>query len=193
MKAVRHHTDLKWIHLYAERWLKAPLQREDGSLEAREQGSPQGSAISPLLANLFLHWAFDAWMQRAFPTIKFERYCDDVIVHCVSQRQAEYVLAAITKRLAEVKLRVHPEKTRIVYCKDDDRRGSHEHEQFDFLGYEFRARGAKSKRGNLFIGFLPAVSKEAAKEIRQTVRGWKLHLRSGSNLEELAKEVNQVV
>lgn len=194
MKAVRHHTDLKWIHLYVERWLKAPLQREDGSLEAREQGSPQGSAISPLLANLFMHYAFDAWMQREFPTVWFERYCDDVVVHCVSKRQAEYVLDAITKRLAEVKLTVHPEKTRIVYCKDDDRPGSHEHEWFDYLGFTFRARGAKSqKKGNLFIAFLPAVSNEAAKAMRQTVRGWKLHLRSGATLEELARMVNEVV
>lgn len=194
MKAVRHHTDLRWIHLYVERWLKAPLQREDGSLEAREQGSPQGSAISPLLANLFMHYAFDAWMQRKFPTVWFERYCDDVVVHCVSQRQAEYVLNAIAKRLVEVKLTVHPEKTRIVYCKDGRRSGSHEHERFDYLGFTFRARGAKSvKRGNLFIAFLPAVSEEAAKAMRQAVRSWQLHLRSGATLGELAQTVNEVV
>lgn len=147
-----------------------------------------------MLANLFMHYAFDAWMQREFPTVWFERYCDDVVVHCVSKRQAEYVLDAITKRLAEVKLTVHPEKTRIVYCKDDDRPGSHEHERFDYLGFTFRPRGAKSqKKGNLFIAFLPAVSEEAAKAMRQTVRGWKLHLRSGTTLEELARMVNQVV
>ncbi len=194
MRAVRHHTDLKWIHLYVERWLKAPLQREDGSLVARDQGSPQGSAISPLLANLFMHYAFDAWMQREFPTVQFERYCDDVIVHCVSERQAGYVLAAIVKRLAEVNLGVNPEKTRIVYCRDGNRKGRHDHERFDFLGFTFRARRAKNqKTATFFVGFLPAVSDEAGKAMRQEIRGWKLHLRSGSDLRRLAQEVNQVV
>lgn len=193
MKAVRHHTDLKWIHLYVERWLKAPLQREDGTQEVREQGSPQGSAISPLLANLFMHYAFDIWMRREFPTVWFERYCDDVVVHCVSERQARYVLAAITKRLAKVKLTVHPEKTRIVYCRDDNRRGPHGDVQFDFLGYTFRQRPAKRYQDDkTFMGFVPAVSDKAGKAIRQEIRGWKLHLRSDATLEDLAEAVNLV-
>jgi RNA-directed DNA polymerase len=192
MKAVRHHTDLKWIHLYVERWLKAPLQRGDGTQEAREQGSPQGSAISPLLANLFMHYAFDKWMQREFPAVPFERYCDDVVVHCASEQQARYVLTAITKRLAEVKLTVHPEKTRIVYCRDSNRQGPHGDVQFDFLGYTFRPRPARNREGKTFLSFLPAVSDKAGKAIRQEIRSWKLQLRSGAALEDLARTVNRV-
>jgi len=192
MKAVRHHTDLKWIHLYVERWLKAPLQKEDGTQKARELGSPQGSAISPLLANLFMHYAFDVWMRREFPTVPFERYCDDVVVHCASERQARFVLAAITKRLAEVKLTVHPEKTRIVYCRDSNRQGPHGDVQFDFLGYTFRPRSAKSGEGKTFLSFLPAGSDKARKAIGQEIGSWKLQLRSDSSLEDLARTVNQV-
>jgi RNA-directed DNA polymerase len=192
MKAVRHHTSLTWIHLYVERWLKAPLQREDGTQVAREKGSPQGSAISPLLANIFMHHAFDMWMRREHPSIKFERYCDDVVVHCVSEHQAQRILAAITRRLAEVKLTVNAEKTRIVYCRDANRRGPHEKVRFDFLGYEFRPRSVVRRRdGERFVGFVPAVSEKASKRLRQEIRGWRLHLRSGASLEELAEEVNQ--
>ena len=134
LKAVAHHTDQRWILLYVERWLKAPLQREDGSLVERDRGTPQGSAISPLLANMFMHYAFDAWMAREFPAVQFERYCDDIIVHARSERQALQLRAMIAARLAECGLELNEQKTRIVYCKDDDRRGSHEHTSFDFLG-----------------------------------------------------------
>ena len=127
LKAVPHHTDQRWILLYVERWLKAPLQREDGTLVERDRGTPQGSAISPLLANLFMHYAFDAWMARKFPAVPFERYCDDIIVHARSERQALQLRAMIAARLAECGLELNEQKTRIVYCKDDDRRGSHEH------------------------------------------------------------------
>jgi len=194
LKAVRHHTSERWILLYVERWLKAPMQREDGTLAAREQGSPQGSAISPLLANLFMHYAFDAWMQRELPTIWFERYADDVVVHCISERQAQYVLAAITKRLAHCKLTVSPTKTRLVYCKDQRRTGSHEHEQFNFLGYTFRPRRARNgQTGEWFISFCPAASDEACKAMRQEIRRWRLHLRSGSHLSALARQCNAIV
>ena len=151
MRTVRRHTDLKWIHLYVERWLKAPLQKKDGTLVERHRGSPQGSAISPLLANLFMHYAFDAWMAREFPTIGFERYCDDVVVHCASQHQARHVLGEIIKRLASCKLEVNEAKTRIVYCKDDKRRGPYSPQRFDFLGYTFRARSCKGKKANLHL------------------------------------------
>ena len=144
LKAVRHHVQAPWILLYIERWLKAPAQKQDGSQEARTKGSPQGAVISPLLANLFLHYAFDAWMQRTYPDIPFERYADDVIIHATSQAQAEQVLAAVRQRLRECRLELHPEKTRIVYCPDSDRKGQHEHIQFDFLGYTFRPRRAKN-------------------------------------------------
>ena len=131
LKAVAHHTNLRWILLYVERWLKAPLQLEDGTLRQRDRGSPQGSAISPVLANIFLHYALDMWLGREFPDVPFERYADDVILHCKSKQQAQIVLDAIIERLAQVGLELNLDKTRIVYCKDSNRTGSHEHEQFD--------------------------------------------------------------
>ena len=193
MKAVRKHTDLKWILLYVQRWLEAPMQREDGSLVARGSGSPQGSAISPLLANLFMHYAFDAWMQRECPRVWFERYCDDVVVHCASLKQAEFVKDQIVRRLKECGLEVNEGKTRIVYCRDGERHGSHEHERFTFLGYEFRARGARGSDGRIFDGFLPAMSPEATKEVRQTIRSWRLGRRSSRTLGDLAHSINAVV
>jgi RNA-directed DNA polymerase len=110
--------------LYVERWLKAPLQQQDGTLEQRDRGTPQGSSISPLLANLFLHYAFDMWMQKEFPHLQFERYCDDAVVHCTTEKQALFVRDAIAQRLAACGLELHPDKTRIVYCKDADRRAT---------------------------------------------------------------------
>jgi RNA-directed DNA polymerase len=192
-KAVRHHTDLKWILLYVQRWLEAPMQREDGSLVARDRGSPQGSAISPLLANLFMHYAFDSWMQREFPGVGFERYCDDVVVHCVSKAQAEYVKSAIGRRLQECGLEMHPEKTRIVYCKDGKRRGPYEPKHFVFLGYEFRARSIRTKEGRRFEGFSPAISPEEGKRIRQEMRDWHLNRAMGQTMTELAQRVNPTV
>lgn len=194
LKAVAHHTDQRWIVLYVERWLKAPLQREDGSLVARDRGSPQGSAISPLLANLFMHYAFDTWMVQEFPAVAFERYCDDVVVHCRSEAEAHQVRDAIAGRLADCGgLQLHPDKTRIVYCKDGRRRGSYEHTSFTFLGYGFRVRKVRTKRGEYFFGFNPAISDEAAKSIRAQIRSWRLHLRSGSTLKDLAREINMIV
>ncbi|MGH7761055.1 MAG: group II intron maturase-specific domain-containing protein [Candidatus Dormibacteraceae bacterium] len=134
------------------------------------------------------------WMQREFPAVPFERYCDDAVIHCRSEQQAKYVLAAITKRLTEVGLKVNSDKTRIVYCRDGRRQGSHEHRRFNFLGYEFRARLTKNRKTEeMFLSFLPAVSDEACKAMRREIRGWKLHLRSGLTLEDLAQEVNQSV
>ena len=194
LKAVAHHTDQRWILLYVRRWLKAPLQQPDGTLVARDRGSPQGSAISPLLANLFMHYAFDAWMAREFPAVRFERYCDDVVVHCRSEEQARLVRDAIAKRLAECGgLQLHPGKTRIVYCKDGTRRGPYEHTSFTFLGYRFRVRKVRTRHGDYFFGFNPAISDEAAKRIRAQIRSWRLHLRSGWSLKELAQEVNMTV
>lgn len=143
MRAVRHHTTVPWILLYVERWLRAPVQHEEGRLEDRTKGSPQGSVISPLLSNLFMHYAFDEWLRRHFPAVQFARYADDAIVHARSLSQAEHLLAAMRDRLAECGLALHPEKTKIVYCQDDDRRGTQEHTSFDFLGYTFRPRRAK--------------------------------------------------
>ena len=194
LKAVAHHTDLRWILLYVKRWLNAPLQRQDGTIVARDRGSPQGSAISPLLANLFMHYAFDAWMARVYPDVRFERYCDDVVVHCRSQAEALQVRDAIAVRLEECGgLQLHPDKTRIVYCQDGKRRGSYEHTSFTFLGYTFRSRKIRARNGGYFFSFNPAISDEAAKRIRAQIRAWRLHLRSGSTLQDLARDINPIV
>ena len=193
LKAVAHHTDLRWVLLYVERWLKAPLQRADGSLVARDRGTPQGSSISPLLANMFLHYAFDAWMAREHPAVQFERYCDDVIVHTRSEREARQLRATIASRLAECGLELNEQKTRIVYCKSSVRRGSHEHVSFDFLGYTFRPRLSKNRSGDEFVGFLPAVSDDARKQMGREIRRWRLHVRSGTTLADLARSINVIV
>ena len=153
----------------------------------RDRGTPQGSAISPLLANSFLHYALDMWLVRQFPDVPFERYADDEILHCKTRQQAQIVLDAIIERLAQVGLELNPDKTRIVYCKDANRSGSHEHEQFDFLGYTFRPRVALGRGGEMFVSFSPAISNDAAKAIRATIRRWRLHLRGNETLEGLAR------
>jgi RNA-directed DNA polymerase len=193
LKAVAHHTDQRWILLYVQRWLEAPLQLQDGALVVRDRGTPQGSAISPLLANLFMHYAFDAWMVREFPSIAFERYCDDAVVHCRSESQAHRVRDAIAARLAQVGLELHPDKTRVVYCKDADRRGDHEVTSFTFLGYEFRPRLAKSRTGHHFVSFLPAVSTDAMKAMGREIRSWHLARRSDKSLDDLARMFNSIV
>ncbi|MBN2562638.1 MAG: group II intron reverse transcriptase/maturase [Phycisphaerae bacterium] len=193
-RAVAHHTDLPWVRLYIARWLRAPVQRPDGTLGERTKGTPQGGVISPLLANLFLHYAFDLWMQRTFPGVRFERYADDAIVHCGSEQQACEVLAAIRCRFEQCGLELHPTKTRIVYCKDDDRPGKFEHIKFDFLGYTFQPRLAKNRWGKLFVSFLPAISIRAAKAIRQTIRDWRMaSTRNNQRLEDLAQLTNPAV
>lgn len=193
LKAVSKHTDLPWVLLYVKRWLVAPLQRPDGTLAERDRGTPQGSAISPLLANLFLHYAFDTWMARNFPGCPFERYADDGVIHCVSEAEAQSVLQALAERMAQVGLELHPDKTRIVYCKDANRTGSAEHEQFSFLGYTFRPRLAKNHRGQRFVGFLPAISNDAAKAIRQEIRRWRISVHSDKSLQDIVSFVNPIV
>lgn len=192
LRAVGRHTDQRWLLLYVQRWLKAPLQRPDGGLVARDRGSPQGGPISPLLANIFLHYAFDAWMARTFPAIRFERYCDDAVVHCASLGQARRLQDAIAARLAACGLELNASKTRVVYCKDANRRGSYEHQRFDFLGYTFRPRLSRNKYGEGFVNFSPAVSDEAVRRMRREVRRWRLHLRPGATLTDLAQTVNAV-
>lgn len=194
MRAVRHHTDRPWVILYVQRWLTAPVQHADGRLEERTKGSPQGSVISPVLANLFLHYAFDEWMRRNHPHVRFERYADDVLVHAATRAQAESLLEAIRNRLKQCHLELHPDKTKIVYCQDSDRRGKHDHIKFDFLGYTFRPRRAKNRWGKHFVSFLPAISDKAAKRIRATVRDWRLGAsRNNQSLEEIARFVNPYV
>ena len=192
LRAVRRHTDERWILLYVERWLKAPLQQEDGTLVQRDRGTPQGSSISPLLANLFLHYAFDVWMGKHFPDLQFERYCDDGVVHCKTEKQAQSVRDAIARRLAQCGLEVHPDKTRIVYCKDEYRRATYANERFDFLGYTFRPRSAVG-RARKFANFLPAVSDDALTEMGRELRSWRINRRSDKTLDDLAQMVNIVV
>ncbi|MBT2487735.1 group II intron reverse transcriptase/maturase [Streptomyces sp. ISL-96] len=194
VKAMGAHTDAVWVNLYVRRWLAAPSQRPDGSLLERERGTPQGAPVSPVLANLFLHYAFDMWMSREFPTVLFERYADDAVLHCVTERQARQVLAALQNRMEEVGLELHPAKTRIVYCRDAKRRGSYEHMEFTFLGYTFRARASRTTQsGQTFLSFSPAISKDALKRISAEVRSWRLPHRTGSTLTDLARRINPVV
>jgi len=192
MRAVRKHTEEKWVLLYIERWLTAPVVFEDGTREERGKGTPQGGVISPLLANLFLHYAFDAWITEEYPHIPFERYADDIVCHCKSRRQAKWLMARIEERFARCKLVLNREKTKTVYCKDDDRRGNYPNQKFDFLGFTFRPRRAKDKRGKYFISFLPAVSNKAARAMRQAMRKLGLHRMSHSDLEDLARLVNPI-
>jgi RNA-directed DNA polymerase len=191
LHAVKKHTTSKWMLLYIERWLRAPAQLEDGSLIKREKGTPQGGVISPLLANIFLHHAFDEWMKLDHPSIRFARYADDIVVHCRSEAQAQFMLRAIKRRLARCKLQLHPDKTKIVYCKDDRRPGNYDHESFDFLGYSFRPRGCKGP--GYFVGFTPAVSKSAIKAMSATIGSWKLQLWSSASLEDIAGQINPVL
>jgi RNA-directed DNA polymerase len=193
VKAVEAVTDTPWVLLYVKRWLAAPLQRPDGTLAERDKGTPQGSAVSPILANLFLHFAFDRWMARNHPDCPFERYADDAVVHCVSRRQAEAVLDGIAQRMEEVGLRLHPDKTRIVYCQDGKRRGEHEHTSFTFLGFTFRTRKARGKNGTYFTSFLPAMSTEALKAKGAELRAMRIHRRTDLSLDGLARWLNPIV
>jgi len=193
MRAVGRYTQCRWVLLYVRRWLEAPLQMSDGSLVPRTKGTPQGGVISPLLANIFMHLGFDEWMRTSHPTVLFERYADDVVVHCRTETQAYAVLRSIEKRLSQCKLMLHPAKTQVVYCKDDDRPGTYTQHKFDFLGYTFRPRRSKNRWGKYFISFTPAVSNQAATKMRQTMRRWRLHLRSDKSLGDLARMWNRVL
>jgi len=190
LHAVRKHTDCKWLLLYIERWLKAPVLDASGMETPRDRGTPQGGVISPLLANLFLHYVFDAWMAEQHPYIPFERYGDDVVVHCKSEAQARFIRAKIEERLRRCKLEAHPEKTKIVYCKDEDRPGDYPLTNFDFLGFTFRPRPSKNRRGKFFVNFSPGASTKALKRIGAEVRDWQLHRKSDKRLEDIARMFN---
>lgn len=190
LKAVRHHTECRWILLYIERWLKAPLIKNSGERVERDKGTPQGGVISPLLFNLYLHYTFDLWMKRNFPHIPFVRYADDGLLHCNSQEEATLLQKEVGKRLRGCGLDLHPEKTKIVYCRDANRRGKHPNTQFVFLGHVFRGRLAKSRTGKYFNSFSPAVSRESAKHIRQRMREWNLARWTNAELEDIARRCN---
>lgn len=193
MRAVEKHTDCKWILLYIKRWLKAPFLMEDGKLLERTKGTPQGGVVSPLLANLFLHYVFDKWMQKYYSQLPFARYADDAVVHCLTETQAKSLKKVLENRFKECKLEIHPDKTKIVYCKDDDRREKHSNTKFDFLGYTFCPRRARNRNGKFFVSFLPAVSNSAVKAMKSKLRRWNLHLRSDKSLEDLAHFINPIL
>jgi RNA-directed DNA polymerase len=193
MRAVKTHTDCKWVILYIERWLKAPFQTEDGRTIERKAGTPQGGVISPILANLFLHYVFDKWMERNRPQNPWARYADDGIAHCRTRREAEELLEQLHMRFRQCGLELHPDKTRIVYCKDDDRRGKFPETKFDFLGYTFRPRRSKNRYGKFFINFTPGVSSKACKAMRQTIRQWRFHLKPDKTIEDISHMFNPVL
>ncbi len=190
-KALQKHTQDDWVLLYAGRWLRASVQTKDGIVRQRTVGTPQGGVISPLLANLFLHYSFDKWMEIKFPDLPFERYADDIIIHCATPKQAEYVLDLVRKRLAACKLRLHPEKTKIVYCRTSSRnKRSHPIVSFDFLGHTFKPRESIGVHGRIFCSYSPAISNRAAKRINDEIRGMGIHKRSRRKLEEIASMLN---
>ena len=192
MRAVRHHTDEKWIILYIERFLKAPIMLPSGELKERDSGTPQGGVISPVLANLFLHYAIDVWLTREHPENPWVRYADDGVIHCRTELEARRILQELSDRLKKCGLEIHPEKSRIVYCKSDKFKGDHENTSFDFLGYTFRTRSTRNKQGVFFNTFTPAVSKDSAKAFREKIRA----LVKGTHnisLEKLAELLNPVI
>ena len=193
MRAVRKHTEDKWVLLYVERWLKASVQLMNGEVEERTMGTPQGGVISPLLANLFLHYAFDYWMQSNYPSNPFERYADDVVAHCCTEAEAVELKTEIAKRMEQCGLELHPEKTKIVYCKDANRKGNYPIQNFDFLGFCFRPRLSRNRRGQYFVNFSPAIAPKSKKAIFEEIRRWRLHKRSDLSIKELANWINPVV
>ena len=188
MKAVRKHAQCAWVELYIQRWLQADVILPDGTVQTRDRGTPQGGVISPLLANLFLHYAFDKWMERRHPGVPFERYADDIICHCDSKAQAEELKAELESRLGECGLQLNPSKTKIVYCADEHRRKHDETCRFDFLGYTFKPRSA-SGRGKVFTTFTPAVSDKAVAAIHREVRSWNLSKRGSQSLAQLVADI----
>ena len=193
MKALRHHCSCRWVLLYVERWLRASMQQPDGEQTERDRGTPQGGVVSPVLANLFLHYAFDAWVRREMPRVPFCRYADDGLLHCRSRRQAEYVMKRITDRFRECGLEIHPDKSSIVYCQDQNRTEQHPKISFDFLGYTFRPRRCVNRHGNVHPNFLPAISRPSKKEINRTIRGWHLQLKNEKTLSDLSRMFNPVL
>lgn len=194
LKAVDKHTDIPWVRLYIERWLTAPIQMPSGEKIARAMGTPQGGVISPVLANLFLHYVFDKWLVKHYPGMPWCRYADDGLVHCRSEVEAQYMLGVLKQRFGACGLELHSEKTKIVYCKDGSRKGQYENTSFDFLGYTFRRRLCKNrKRNSMFVNFTPAVSKSALKAMGLKIRKLKVRMRSELNIVQLARWLNPVI
>ena len=194
LRAIRRHVTCKWALLYIERWLKAPMMQEDGTRMERDCGTPQGGVVSPILSNIFLHYAFDLWMERTHPDLPWCRYADDGLVHCRNEQEAQALKSELQARLAECHLEMHPTKTKIVYCKDKKRNGTYPNVKFDFLGYCFRPRLVRRFRDNsLFCGFNPAVSSSAMKAMRSTIRELKLRHQTQLSLQAIARQLNPLL
>jgi len=194
LKAVDKHTDNPWVKLYIERWLTAPMQRANGEIIERHMGTPQGGVISPVLSNLFLHYAFDKWLQKHYPKTLWCRYADDGLVHCRSEAEAKHMLKVLKTRFETCGLELHPLKTKIVYCKDGSRKGRYENTEFDFLGYTFRRRLCKNrKRNSMFVNFTPAVSMAALKSMRLKIRKLRVRMATELSIAQLAKWLNPII
>jgi len=192
-KALMKHTQCKWELLYIDRWLEAPFQNRQGVQIRRNVGTPQGGVISPLLANLFMHYAFDEWVRRHRPQNPWARYADDGLLHCKTEWEAKELLNQLDERFKQVGFELNKNKTKIVYCKDSNRKGNYVNTEFTFLGYTYRPRKAKGRNGKEFTSFLPAISNEAKKHIRQEVRGWRLLWMTNKSIEEIAEKYNPVI
>jgi group II intron reverse transcriptase/maturase len=190
MEMVKRHTQEQWIILYIQRWLTTPFQMQDGTIKPRTTGTPQGGVISPVLANLFLHYTFDSFMAKEYPKAWWARYADDGIVHCKTYDQAVYMRTILSERFKIMGLELNQEKTRIVYCKDADRMEDHVDISFDFLGYTFRPRLAKNKHGKIFVSFLPGMSDKAVKRVKEEVNAWKLQLKADKHINDIANMFN---
>ena len=193
MRAVRKHCRIPWVLLYIERWLTVPMVMADGRQAERTRGTPQGGVVSPLLANLFLHYAFDRWVAERLRSVRFCRYADDGVIHCKSQAQAEYVLRRIAARFKSCGLELHPDKTRIVYCRDVNRPADYPVVKFTFLGYTFQPRKAVDKYGRIYVNFSPAVSRDALRAMRQTIRSWHLQLMCDREVGDLSRMFNPIL
>jgi RNA-directed DNA polymerase len=193
MKAMEKHIDCKWVLLYIKRWLTAPLQREDGTITEVIKGTAQGGVVSPIMANLFLHYCMDEWVRLKYPNCPFERYADDSVFHCRTKAEAEKLKEHLMERLKECGVEMHPGKTKIVYCKGGSKKEEYLDIQFDFLGYNFRPRKSLDRNGVSFLSFSPAISNKAAKTIREKMRTWNLTSKASGKLEDVARAINPMV
>lgn len=194
MQVVEHYFTESWLRLYIKRWLQCPMKMPDGTIVNRTKGTPQGGVISPLLANMFLHVVFDAWISqheanKKFGTIHFERYADDIIVHCHTEREAQYLLTRIRERMKACRLSLHPDKTKIVYCKQSNRRGKHEVVKFEFLGFEFSPDSVPSSKGSHWVGYVAKICSRAKRYMKQQFERLKIHRATGATLPQMAAQL----
>lgn len=193
MKVVEKHVKEGWIKLYISRWLKTPFVTAKGEVIERTSGTPQGGVISPMLANMFLHYVFDMWMNRKYKTAPFERYADDAVIHCDTEQRALEIKEALIERMKDCGLELHPLKTRIVYCKDKDRTKTYPITEFDFLGYTFKEVYIKCRDGKIRNNFVASVSKKSCKSFREKIRSMEIHKKTGCKINMIAEELNPTI